>query len=166
MNEPAKGSITRGQIRKLHALKKALRLRDEDYRITLEYNYGVTTSKALSREEAEALIAEFERLAVQAGVWTPYQGKGRYEDLAGRPGMASPAQLRKLEALWKEATGIRKEERRARAFRKFLTHYFHVSDLRFLTSGKARKVMKALEEMKARKAGAPDGSQGEERPQN
>lgn len=150
--------ISKGQIKKIHTLKNALGLSDREYRLTLLENFTVRTSKDMSYEQAEALIARFEDEALKSGVWTKHEGEAAFEDLGQRQGMASPAQLRKIEALWKTAMGIRDAKARRRGLRTWLDRHFGVSDLRFLSSRKVSKVLHALKEMEARKEVKAGGS--------
>lgn len=56
------------QIKKIHALKGALKLDDDTYRAMLG-GYGVKTSTKLSITRADQLIADLEQKAVAAQVW-------------------------------------------------------------------------------------------------
>jgi len=69
----------------------------------------------------------------------------RFRELAGRPGMASAEQLRMIEAIW-EDLGFRPS-----GLRRFVFRVAKVSDLRFLTSGDATAVIRALMAIKARR---------------
>ncbi len=148
-------TITKRQIKKIHALKNALKLSDDDYLVTLLYNFRKDTSKALTYNEAERLIAAWEQSAISMGAWAKYSGKKQYESLGKRPGMASPAQLRKIEAMWKDIIGIRDSERRKQALRSWLYRFFKCSDLRFLAADQVSKVIQALREMKTRESKVP-----------
>jgi hypothetical protein len=141
--------ITLKQIKKIHALKNRLGWSDAEYReyLMAESDGFITSSKELSEEEAERLIQKMEYMAIARAVWKKYEGKRKYEDLGNRPYMASPAQLRKIEAMWKEI--CRKDERtRLRALRTLLEHKFKVSDIRFLEEHQVRKVLKLFEQLK------------------
>jgi hypothetical protein len=79
----------------------------------------------------------------------------RYGDLADRPGMASPKQLRMIELLWKEVSDVKGFKKRKAALRSFLSNHFKVSDLRFISSEKAAKIIFGLKQMKERKNATP-----------
>lgn len=143
-------AIEPGQIKMIHALKNALRLDDDAYCAMLSSRFGVSTSKALTASQADALVAEMRESAVQLGTWT--RAKAKYESMKKRPGMASPAQLRMIEGYWKEVSRARTAKDRAAGLRGFVTRIAKVSDLRFLDAEGARKVVAALKAMKARKA--------------
>lgn len=151
MRNTARQSDESRRIKKIHTLKSVLGLSEEEYRLTLFHNFRVDSSKRLSHDQQEELIRELESEAVQKGVWQKFEGKSRFESLGQRSGMASPAQLRKIEALWKDASDIKDHKFRAKALRTFLCGHFKVSDLRFLEEDKVKKVINALNHMVMRK---------------
>jgi hypothetical protein len=155
MLNTASKRIDRRQIVKIHTLISAINLSDENYRETLLHNFGVTTSKALTYDDASALIGVMEKKAIEMGVWTVPGDRSKHENLGNRPGMASPAQLRKIEAIWKDVTGLGSKEDRVKTLRAFLGRRFKVSDLRFLEADKVKRVICALENMKQQKDGEP-----------
>jgi len=145
-------------IKKIHALKSALALSEDEYRLTLFHNFRVASSKDLTISQSEELIRELEKEAVQKGVWQKFEGKNRFESFGQRPGMASPAQLRKIEALWKDVSDLKDSKARAKALRTFLNRHFKIADLRFLDQTATQKVVYVLNSMAlTKKAGAqPD----------
>jgi hypothetical protein len=148
VNTRSKTPITRGQIIKIHALKTALAIDEDLYRGILQDNFKVGSSKDLCMAEAEELIDALEGKAVELGVWERRAAQGkRYEDLAARGGMATPAQLRKIEAQWHEVSRSEEAEKRAIALRHFVARIAKVSDLRFLDSEGATKILNALKVM-------------------
>jgi hypothetical protein len=155
MLNTASKRIDRRQIVKIHTLMSAIKLSDKNYRETLLQNFGVTTSRALTYGDASALIDVMEKKALEMGVWTIPMDSSKYENLGLRPGMASPAQLRKIEGLWKDVTKLGSKEDRVKTLRAFLNRRFNVSDLRFLEADKVRRVICALENMKKQKDGEP-----------
>jgi len=142
------------RIKKIHTLKSALGLSREEYELTLFHNFGVDSSKLLSRSQQEELIRGLEAEAIKKGVWKKFEGKERFEDLGYRPGFANSKQLRLIEALWRDASNIKDHKTRAKALRTFLDRHFKVSDLRFLESEKVRKVVCALNHMIMQKQAA------------
>lgn len=143
-------------VKRIHALKKVLDLSDEEYKLTLFHNFRVDSSKLLSNAQKIELIEYFEEEAVKLGRWEKYEGKNRHEVLAGRPGMATPAQLRLIEALWKDTSSLKDNKQRMKGLRSFLYGHFKVSDLRFLDAVKVKKVIGALNAMLARKNSIPE----------
>lgn len=144
--------ISASQVKKIHALKTALSLSDETYRVLLQDGFTVTSSKELSFEDAEILIREMENKAVSIGVWEKRSGCDQTGRDHSRPGMATASQIRKIKMLWGEVTTAQDESSRQRALRSFLERVVKVSDLRFLEVAAASKVINALKQMQARKA--------------
>ncbi len=155
MIDRAKKRIDGKQIARIHVLVSALGMPDEGYRQTLMHNFGVATSKALTSIDAAELIEALEERAIENGVWKRYEGRSKYEKLGHRPGMATPPQLRKIEALWKGASRIRDIKAREKGLRAFLLGHFKVSDLRFLPMSKVSKVICALEHMQKDRRNEP-----------
>jgi len=138
-------TITAGQIKKIHSLTGALSIDDDVYRTMLLNRFKVDTCKALSSHSAGAFIEELESMALASGVWKKQPGKAqRHNNLQGRTGMASPAQLRKIEAMWAENSRVADSEGRKKALRSFIERIAKVSDLRFLNSEGAVQVLTAL----------------------
>lgn len=110
-----------------------------------------TSCKDLSEQEAERIIRKMEALAVNEGRWTRVEGrKMKYEELGKRQGMATPKQLRMIEAMWAGVSKYRAAEQqssRAAALRGFLKRIVGVDDLRFIEGRQARKVIEALKAM-------------------
>ena len=138
------------QVKLIHTLKGALRLDDATYREMLAGRFRKTTSKDLTHSEAADLIREMEAHAVSQGVWRRKEKK--YDRFGGRPGFASPKQLRMIEGMWKDVSRAATAEDRALALRHFLLRIVGVEDLRFLEPEHVRKVVNALKTMKAAKA--------------
>ena len=82
-----------GQIKKIHALKGALRLDDDTYRDILS-GYGVKSSTKLTIERADELIADLEDKAVAAGVWEKRDRAKAKRRLGDDP------QTLKIQGLW------------------------------------------------------------------
>ena len=154
-NAQNKFPITAGQIKKIHALKNALGMDDELYRQTLHNYYQAKSSKELNQQQAGELIEVMEATAVQGGVWTRREEKlTRTASLGERPGMASPGQLKKIQAQWNDVSRVEQPEERAKALRHFIERIAKVSDLRFLDATGAGKVLNALKAMQAQKSAA------------
>ncbi|QSV44908.1 regulatory protein GemA [Geobacter benzoatilyticus] len=141
--------ITRGQISAIHTLKTRLGMDEESYRALLQEFGGVESSKELSWFQADELIDEMKRKAGQKPQ-VNHKGK-RHRSLEGRAGMATPAQLRKIEAVWAEVSRVEDPEERAKALRSFVGKIAQVSDLRFLDRRGVAKVIAALTAMQKRR---------------
>lgn len=147
--------INAKQIKKIHALKNQIGMDDDTYRAALNAQYGVQSCKDLTFVHAARFITDLEQ---KAGL---VSGNGRnppgnsyrrkYENLRERDGMATPRQLRKIEAMWAGVSRAETEEARAAALRHFLKRIVGLEDLRFLESWQVRKVINALEAMEKQK---------------
>lgn len=147
--------ITNSQIKKIHTLKNILNLDDELYREILA-NYGAKTCKSLAPHLAGELIDQLESMAMETGHWVKNEKK--FDTLSNRFDMATPKQLRMIESMWsqimiayaeeKEVQYVDKREFITKSLRKFLLNKFSVSDLRFLDSKTARKVINTVKEIK------------------
>lgn len=141
---------TKGQIKKIHTLKTILGLDEELYRELL-ISFDSLSSKDLTFQEACIFIDYLEEKAIGLGVWKKPSKK--YADLSNRAEMATPAQLRKIEVIWKEFLKIAKNlkevqnEQSKKSLRRLLQRQYHVSDLRFLPKSKVSKVIKTIETM-------------------
>lgn len=154
--------ITAAQIRRIHTILHVLGISDENYRAALESQFGVTTCKDLTMLEAKSFLDELDKQALKTDR-ERYQAKmnkaaeefagkqpKRFDDLDNRPGMASAAQLRKIEATWQEISIIPEVEPRARALRRFIQRITGVADIRFLDAEMAGKVINAMNAMQKR----------------
>ncbi len=155
---PERGRINPNQIKKLHALKNALKIAEDDYRLAIMEVHGFSgTCKDLTEAEADQLVEKWQAEAIAKGVWQKpgtgeWHGKQKHEDLGERDGFATAKQLRKIEAMWKEVS-IYKDDQQARrkALKLFINRIAHVQELRFLTVKGAHQVITALISMKEAK---------------
>ena len=140
--------ITGGQIKKIHAIKGCLGLDNDTYRALLSASFRVASSKELNYFQAEGLIQDLESKAVSAGVWEKRAEPRKYEEWGNRHGgMATPPQLRKIEAMWQGLSRAPDQDSRNKALRAFLQRVAKVSDLRFLDQEGATKVINAMNAM-------------------
>jgi hypothetical protein len=143
--------IDRGQIKKIHTLVSVLRIPDELYRQMLSGTFHVFSSKEMTRVQARRFI-----LLLEDFTQTFHRGEKPYCEahfgkLGFRPGMASVAQLRKIEVMWNALYPAHHTEDGQISLRGFLNRQFKVSDLRFLDGATAGKVLGALYAIRARK---------------
>lgn len=130
-------SITKGRTAVIHVAKHQLHMAEEDYRALLARAAGVSSSAQLDELGFERVMAEFERLGFRSVKSRSQAGR--------RAGMASPAQLGRINGLWKAYSGSDDDLRLGR----WLERHFHVSHSRFLESGRAGKCIAVLEKMAA-----------------
>ena len=145
--EPALKIITPEQVKKIHVYKSKLKMSDEDYRERVRLLHGSsTTCKDLTFMQANDLMAEMEFLAYMRGV--EFVPGHKYEELGRREDMATPKQLRMIEAMWKDVSHYKHSVERARALRSFLRR-FGVSDMRFISQPSVRAIVAAMKSMKS-----------------
>jgi len=153
--------ITKEQIKIIHTLKSALRLDDETYRAVLGA-FRVTTSKDLAYLAAEELIVLLKGRAIGEEVWRPAQK--RWSDVGPRDGMASPAQLRKIEAMWMYVSNRPTDKEKRASLHRFLENRFRISRLEWLPQHYVGRVIRVLEIMiqqERNKANVPDIQQAD-----
>ncbi len=136
---------TTSQIRKIHTLKNVLGL-DDDLYLEMLMSFDVQTSKNLTYTEAIILIDILEDKAVELDKWQKKPKK--YEDLYRTDKMATQAQLRMIEGLWREICYFDNDKFATTSLRKFLRTKFKIDDVMFLTKNKASKVIQAISGMK------------------
>ena len=149
--------ITKPQIKKIKTLQSKLGIADEQYRLLLS-DYWVESCTQLTEKDAAGFIGKLEAIALDKGVWKAYPSRithnasrpFKYDDLGSRHGMASPRQLRMIEAMWKDASFTHDPHKRELALRKFVLRIAGVDDLAFLTSRGASKVINAIQSMKGK----------------
>ena len=132
--------ISKQQKAVIHVAKSQLHMADEDYRALLLRAAHVQTSTDLDEPGFEAVMAEFERLGFRLVKSRVQPGR--------REGMATPAQVGKIFALWKDFSGKKDDLSMGR----WLEKQCHVSHVRFLDDRRASKAIVALEKMAAWRA--------------
>lgn len=127
----------------LRVAKEQLGLSDDDYRATLVRFAGEESAKALDHRSFQKLMGHFERMG--------FQSTARRKDAARRPGMATQAQLKKIDALWAEFTQGAGDET---SLRHWMEKHGHGHGLKWLEAAGARKVIGALTRMVERRNAA------------
>ena len=134
------------QIKKIHALTNILGLEDELYRDMLA-SFGVGSSKNLTDTEAQIFIE-----ILEAKVSFKENTHKKYDDFKSRDNaMATPAQLRKIEVVWRDMHSSMDKDLIKKSLRKFIKKQFHLEDIRFITKIKAGKIIAVLEKIKIKK---------------
>jgi len=140
-------SPTPGQIKKLHALRRALGLDEPTYRAVLE-QHGGASSLDLSPRALASCIEQLERQAVEAGVW---QARGGAPAPRKRPGAASDAQLRLVAVLWKQVSRQETEAARKAALDRLVMRIAGKPKLAWCGQRDVEKLVSALEAMGAKR---------------
>jgi Protein of unknown function (DUF1018) len=76
--------------------------------------------------------------------------KDRFSDLGYRDGMATPKQLRMIEAMWMDVSKMPTYAAREKALSGFLKRITGVENLRFVEDWMVQKIVKAIDHMKRR----------------
>ena len=147
-----KRGINVRQMRLLRFAIRSLGLEDNYYDILLRCA-GVSSSKQLDIGGFRAVMAYLERQGFKAHssklkAQSKYKGYlDEWAKLGHRPGMATAAQLARIEADWDSLEWFwnkNGEGKRSAALRGFLKNRFGRSDLRMLTFADAHKAIEAL----------------------
>lgn len=133
---------TPAQIKKIHALKGALKMDDEIYRLMLA-GYGVKTSTKLSIAKADELITDLESKAVAAGAWEMRKPVRS----AGAKKLADDPQSKKIRALWLELHQTGKVKNPAEgALIAYVKRMTNCNALQWLSIRQASTVIEALKQ--------------------
>jgi phage gp16-like protein len=127
----------------IHALAATLRLDDCEYRDMLHDLYGKRSSKELTPlQQAElAGILQKQLRARNGGKWNDFK--------RSNPAMATPRQLRAVEAMWGKVSCAETAEGRKQALLKFCERITGRERLEWLKKTDVRKLIKAMEAMGA-----------------
>ncbi|MGC4409266.1 regulatory protein GemA [Rhizobium rosettiformans] len=133
---------TKKQIALLHVAKRELGLTDDDYRAILARHGHCNSSADLNASGFTSVMKYMAALGFKSTSATP-SGFGE------RRGMASPAQIDLIRALWLKYHG--EADDKEAALNNWLTRFHKVSALRFVDVAKASKIITALKRMTSRK---------------
>lgn len=154
------GGITNAQKALIHKAKSELRMDEETYRTMLQNTAGVRSSLELTPGGFEAVMRHLATVGF-AKTHGPHEFTGytarlkKWQRLGIRPGMASAAQLARIETDWElmrwywAPKGFANAEL---ALRGFVGKVAEVTDLRFLSGAKAVQVITAMKHTEARRA--------------
>lgn len=133
---------------KIHSALNALGWADEEYYSSLWGMFEVESKTELSLAELDAYIQFLRKRMVEKGLLEPTEvkwgwGANKYESLGHRPGYANPAQLRLVEATWREVARDESDE----AMRKFFQNHVGIDHIIWLEQDDVRDVLIALKKM-------------------
>jgi hypothetical protein len=132
----------------IHVGKAQLAMTDADYHTLLQRVAGVGSSSELDDGTFDKVMAEFERLG--------FRSAKHRTPAARREGMATPAQVGKIRALWKAYGGAYDEP----GLERWLEVHLHASTLKFLDAWRAGKAIAILNKMVAGKRAKRAGDEG------
>ncbi|MGN1124598.1 MAG: regulatory protein GemA [Candidatus Gastranaerophilaceae bacterium] len=141
---------TAKQRQDLGYMRKLMGFDDDIYYEMMFNRYGVRSSKDLTQKQINEYINYLRDNAIQTGAFKPKASfnKYKYNNLANRDKkMASPKQLRKIEAMWLDRTKAKTNEEKAKALKSFIKRITGKEGITFLTAVDVRKIINALENM-------------------
>ena len=145
--------IEKRQIKVVHAIAGRLELGDDLYRGILADRYRAESSKELTRAQAADFIKHLKSLAEAKGV-----SLRRRKKYSLRPGMATPKQLYKIEAMWRDVSRQKTNAAREKALRQFLLNRFGIESPEFIPRDAPGKIIATLTAMRRQKSQATGGS--------
>jgi len=135
------------QIKRIHVLKSALKLNDDSYRDMLS-GYNASSCKSLDFAAAAELIVKMDSLLLRMRVDSSRpQTQKKFDELGDRPGMASPAQLRKIDIMWRNVSRQTDQKSRDHARDSFIDRICKIKKIEWLEPSHVKMVIKALEKM-------------------
>jgi hypothetical protein len=102
---PKTRKISAGQIKLIRILKHRLNIDEDMYRAALKNSAGVTSAIELTYYQANEIIQQWKKIAVEEGKWFDNESNSRHASLSNRgAGYATVAQLDAIDKAWKEVT--------------------------------------------------------------
>lgn len=144
---------TKEQRKKIGCLRKLLGLKDDLYREMLFERFNAVSSTKLTISQANEFYKELKKKAIEEGLIKPRSinafQKYNYNNLNNRDSdMATPKQLRMIEAMWSEVSRIQNTKDRKTALNTFINRICGVENIRFLKKSAVAKIIKAIKSMK------------------
>ena len=136
------------QRQQIQILRKQIGLDEDTYRDILS-EYGVKSSLKLNYNDADDLINRLRTKAAELGINKEHNMNClKYENLKNRPrGMASPAQLRLINVLWKNVSTKETDAEKEQDLNRFLVKITGKRHMHFLEQSDVQKVIKAIKTM-------------------
>ena len=134
-------TLSTSKLSIIHVAKSQLGLDDAAYRDLLWNLTGVRSSRELTQGGFELLMQRFAELG--------FKSTSRLKPLPARSGMATPAQVQKMRALWAEFTDGQGTDL---SLGKWLDSHFKVSSVRFVDAELAQSVIGGMVKMAKAKA--------------
>lgn len=135
--------ISKQQIKLVHTAGHKLGWKaDGTYYDILAAHGGVTSTKDLTPEGYRRVMAH----AQQCG-FRPHERARqvlRYEHLGLRPQMATPSQLRKIEAIWRTRA---RQGQSDKSLRRFLKNRFGVESMEWVRADAVTAILRAMENL-------------------
>lgn len=137
--------------RTIHALVARIGMSDEDYRSMLWDRFRASSSNELDARQSQELVASLHQLLPaeeRAKHPRPQIAAGaarRFEGLAGRDDMATPAQLRMLEASFVQRSRAETLPEKQAAFRAWLRSRFRIDRIEWIPRDQVGRILRATQ---------------------
>jgi hypothetical protein len=150
MAEIKKPGLPPMMVRRIMTLQGLSGISEEEYR-SLLWGYEVESCKDLTIADARKVIDFLQGLAGKVPEKRPVHK--RYDDLGRRSGeMATPKQLRMLEAMWMDVTSQKNRVNALEAYQVFLHNRFRILVPEHIEKDQVGKIKMALEAMRVQRA--------------
>ena len=153
----------RARYGKIHACLNDLDWGESQYRDMLFAEFGVASKTVLTLEQLDSFIQTLRLAMLERGLVEPKEikwgwGSRKYDQLQNRAGSyASPAQLRKIEATWREVARNPSDE----ALQSFIKRQTDVDHIIWLDKEEVKPVLIALKHMKKTTREQPSSGDGQ-----
>jgi len=152
--------INYAQIKLVKSLVRQTGMDDETYRDMLENVTGVPGLRSSKQLTGAMLDAVVKHLQTCGAVQTSngyFAAKKKWDALGNRPGMATAAQLGRIEADWAKMEsywGPKGFPTERAALKAFIKNIVKMDDLRFLTLDQAKQVLTVMEKIRTKEGQA------------
>lgn len=136
----------------IKSYQKLIGIDDDCYREMLLFRFGKSSCTELTTAEAQEFMDELKEKARLYGLYKPKKksfNKYKYNNLGEREGMATPKQLRMLNASWMTNDNVR--EKTDSAFESFICRIAKVEKIEWLKKTDVNKCKLAIDNIKAKK---------------
>ena len=156
------GKATVAQKTRIQIARKALQLSDDAYYGLLS-GYGVDSSRDLSYKDANKVIVKLKKLGWKEEfkprrlVQNEERGfsRSKYSHLTGRdPELASPAQLRMIEGMWRQVSRKKHDE----SLQSFIRRITGIDNIEWISKKNVTQLKAAMEAMDRQLQKRKDGN--------
>ena len=141
--------------RDIGIIRKQIGLSEDVYREMLYNGYQADSCTQLTEQQLKQLLNMLKKDGIKDGKYKPTKKyafqKYKYDDLGHREGMASPRQLRKIEAMWFDVSKQTNDTDRENALINFLSKHFGIDAMKWVDDKMAAKLISTLNEMQKQK---------------
>ena len=134
-------------IRRVKTLQGLARISEDDYRALLD-GYGASSCKELSITDARHVCDFLQKLVDAIPEKKQFRKAKPYSELRGRSAdMATPKQLRMLEAMWMSVTWQTNRKAALEAYHTFLKNKFNLLTPEWIERDKVSNIKRTLDAM-------------------